>query len=35
MSFSAVTRVPVPVNETVLLYAPGSPERSGARDPRG
>ncbi len=28
MSFSAVTRVPVPVNETVLLYAPGSPERT-------
>ena len=24
----AVTQVPVPVNETVLDYAPGSPERA-------
>ncbi len=28
MSFDAVTRVPDPVNEPVLLYAPGSAERS-------
>ena len=27
MSLDAVTRVPAPVNEPVLLYAPGSPER--------
>ncbi len=24
----AVTRVPVPINETVRMYAPGSPERA-------
>ena len=32
MSFDATTRVPEPINEPVLLYAPGSAERAALEE---